>query len=115
VHLRTLGVTIIFSVELPSLFSPTIDLPAHISGIADVVDNLLFLRYVELQSQLYRLISIIKMRESGYDSANREFRITDQGIDVAPTFNSAQAILMGMARPVTGEEHTRPFGEGGQQ
>ena len=55
------------------------------------------------------------MRESGYDSAIREFRITDQGIDVAPTFNSAQAILTGMARPVTGEEHTRPFGEGGQQ
>ena len=57
----------------------------------------------------YRLISIIKMRESGYDAAIREFRITDRGIDVAPTFTSAQAILTGVARPAATVISTPPF------
>jgi len=39
----------------------------------------------------------MKMRESGYDPAIREFRIIDSGIEVAPTFASAEAILTGIA------------------
>lgn len=94
-------VTTICSVEMPNLFSPTVELPAVLDGAAALADNLIFLRYVELESQLYRLLSVMKMRESGYDSAIREFRITDQGMDVAATFASAQAILTGIARPGT--------------
>ncbi len=108
-ELQAQEITTICSVELPALFSPTLELPTAISGVADRADNLLFLRYVELESQLYRLISILKMRESGYDAAIREFRITDQGIDVAPTFASAQAILTGVARPTSREERTTSF------
>ena len=108
-ELQALEVTTICSVELPALFSPTLELPMAISGIADLADDLLFLRYVELESHLYRLISILKMRESGYDPAIREFRITEQGIDVAPTFASAQAILTGVAMPGSREEQSTPF------
>ena len=109
IQLQELEVTAICSIELPALFSPTLELPAPLTGVADGAHNLIFLRYVELQSQLYRLISILKMRESGYESAIREFRITDQGIDVASTFNSAQAILTGVALPVTRQERNTPF------
>jgi circadian clock protein KaiC len=65
---------------------------------AAYVENIILLRYVELRSQLYRLISVMKMRESQYDSGIREFSITDQGILVADTFASAEAILTGHAR-----------------
>jgi circadian clock protein KaiC len=108
-ELQALKVTTMCSVELPALFSPTLELPMAISGIADLADNLLFLRYVELESQLYRLLSILKMRESGYDPAIREFRITAQGIDVASTFASAQAILTGVALPRSRKEQIQPF------
>jgi circadian clock protein KaiC len=97
-NLRIRNVTVVCSVELPDLFSPTITLPAPISGTTTLVENILLLRYVELRSQLYRLISIMKMRDTGYDPAIREFRIQDQGIEVASTFASAQAILTGIAR-----------------
>ncbi|HEY0093926.1 MAG TPA: circadian clock protein KaiC, partial [Archangium sp.] len=43
--------------------------------------------------------SILKMRESDYVPALREFSISTQGIDVAETFESAEAILSGQARP----------------
>lgn len=94
--LRAMGVTTMMALELGDLFSPTITNP--ITGISPVMDNIIFLRYVELRAQLHRLISILKTRESDYESAIREFRITPAGIDVASTFESAEAILTGVAR-----------------
>jgi circadian clock protein KaiC len=70
--------------------------------LASVVETVVALRYVELRSQLYRLLSILKMRESRYDTSIREFRIGDGGIEVAESFRSAEAILSGQARVVPG-------------
>ena len=56
------------------------------------------LRQVELRSQLFRLLSILKVRSSDYDSAIREFQISRRGIEVAATFESADDILTGVAR-----------------
>jgi circadian clock protein KaiC len=66
--------------------------------LANVVETVILLRYVELGSQLHRLISIMKMRESRYDTSLREFRITDGSLEVAASFESAEAILTGHAR-----------------
>lgn len=95
-ELRALGVTTLFLIELSDIWAPTISSPVKV--ISAIADNLIFMRYVELRSQLYRLISILKMRTSGYEPAIREFRITSQGIDVAASFDSAEAILTGVAR-----------------
>lgn len=94
-ELRFLGVTTLFSEEL-ELFQEDIDAP--IAGMSAMVENLILLRYVEYRAHLHRLISILKMRESGYDSALREFTISRTGIDVAETFHSAEAVLTGRAR-----------------
>jgi circadian clock protein KaiC len=83
--------------ETRGVFTREIDLP--IGGVSAVVHNIIFVRYVELRSQLYRLLSILKMRESGYDTTIREFTIGPEGIAVASTFESAEAILSGIARP----------------
>lgn len=97
-ELLAYDVTTCVTAELPDLFSDriTISIP-HMSAL---VDNVIFLRYVELHSQLYRLISIMKLRDSDYDPAIREFRISEKGISVASTFRSAEAILTGVARPL---------------
>ena len=98
IQLRSLGVTTVFSAEIVQLFGPEVELPAaYASG---TTDNILFLRYVELRSHLYRLISIMKMRDSAYETALREFVITEHGINVKETFESAEAILTGLARPI---------------
>ncbi len=92
-RLRTLGVTTLCSVELPDIFHPTNAVPELVYTATALVENVLFLRYVELNSQQYRLVSIIKMRESKYDSSVREFQITDRGINIETTFTSAEQIL----------------------
>jgi circadian clock protein KaiC len=92
---RTYDVTGLISEEL-ALFRPEIDMPNP--ELANVVETVILLRYTELRSQLYRLLSIMKMRESRYDTSIREFQITDDGIRVADSFASAEAILTGHAR-----------------
>jgi circadian clock protein KaiC len=62
------------------------------------VETVLLLRYVELRSQIYRLLSIMKMRESRYDTSLREFRIEPEGLDLAESFESAEVILSGHGR-----------------
>lgn len=101
-QLRTYDVTALISEEL-ALFRPEIDMPNP--ELANVVETVILLRYVELRSQLYRLISIMKMRESRYDTSIREFRITDDGLQVAESFESAEAILTGHARIAASEGH----------
>jgi circadian clock protein KaiC len=107
-ELRAREVTTMLLVEQPEVISPSVRLP--FAGHMGMFDNTLLLRHVELYSQLYRLISIINIRESGYDSSIREFQITATGIQVAKTFASAEAILTGVARPAPvtkTRQHTR--------
>jgi len=93
-ELRSVGVTTIVSDETSDFVGPQINLPR----ISAAAENVICLRHVELRSQLRRLVSVIKMREGNYDSSLREFSITDQGIELASTFESAEGILSGMAR-----------------
>ena len=94
-QLRSLDVTTVMTDEL-ELFHPELRLPTP--ELANVVESVLLLRYVELRSQIYRLISIMKMRESRYDTSLREFRISAEGVDVANSFESAESILSGQVR-----------------
>jgi len=98
-ELRGRGVTSVITAELRGWVGPAIEAP--LSGLTPLVDNVLFLRHVELRSQLHRLLSVLKHRESDYDASIREFTITDTGITVAATFESAEAVLSGVARLLT--------------
>jgi circadian clock protein KaiC len=92
------GVTTLFTLEVPDLLGSTIEVP--IDGVSALADNLLLLRHVELRSQLYRLISILKVRDRSYEGSIREFQISDRGVVVADTFDSAEQILTGAARTI---------------
>jgi circadian clock protein KaiC len=95
-ELRVLGVTTLYTSEMQDMFSSDVRLP--ISGISSLVENIFFLRFVELRSRVYRMLSVVKMRDSDYDSSLREFRITSRGIELADTFESAESLLTGDAR-----------------
>jgi hypothetical protein len=56
--------------------------PCAGGGISAVAETLVLLRYVELQSRLFRLISLFKVREGAFDPTIWQFVITDRGIVV---------------------------------
>ena len=100
-ELRVLNVTTFYTAETRNLIGAVIEGPTI--GLSTIAENLILLRYVEMRSQLRRLISIVKMRDSDFDSSLREFRITSTGIQLAHTFDSAEAILSGFPQ-LTSEE-----------
>ena len=100
-ELRSMGVTAIFSDET-DVFKEDIEMP--VKELAAVIENVIVLRFVELRSQLYRLVSILKARESSYDPSIRQFFIKDDGLVVADSFQSAESILSGRARVINGNQ-----------
>jgi circadian clock protein KaiC len=104
-ELLALGATTVLSAET-DLFRPEVRFP--LEGIAAAVDNIIFLRYVELHAQLRRLLSILKLREGAYDTSLREFRITERGFALEETFESAEMVMTGVAREAQVRDDGRP-------
>jgi circadian clock protein KaiC len=100
-ELRVLNVTTVYTAETRNLIGGVIEGPTI--GLSTIAENLILLRYVEIRSQLRRLISVVKVRDSDFDSSLREFHITANGIELAPTFDSAEAILSGFPQLTTEE------------
>jgi circadian clock protein KaiC len=79
VELRSANVDVLFTQELGVLQQTVGSQPYLTSAL---VENIVLLRYEEHDSRLRRLISILKMRESEYDTSTREFRISSAGLEV---------------------------------
>ncbi len=98
--LRALGVTTLHTLEMPTLVG--IDIRPPGSEISALAEAMVLLRYVELRSRLYRLISLSKVREGAFDPTIREFSITDTGVVVGKPFEGVEAVLDHAAREVAG-------------
>jgi circadian clock protein KaiC len=92
-ELRVLNVTTLYTAETRNLIGALIEGPTN--GLSTIAENLILLRYLEMRSQLRRLISVVKMRDSDFDPSLREFQITSAGFEVADTFDTAEAVLSG--------------------
>jgi len=95
-ELRALGATTLHTVEMPELIGADLRMP--VNGIPALAEVMVLLRYVELRSRLYRLVSLFKVREGAFDPTIREFAITDAGIVVGEPFEGVEAVLSGLAR-----------------
>jgi len=90
-ELRAQGVTTICTAEVMEIVGPTITVP--LQGLSDVTDNHIVLRFVESGASLYRILSILKVRDSAFDSDLRQLFFSARGIELAETSDSAKSIL----------------------
>jgi circadian clock protein KaiC len=93
-ELRALGVTTLHALEQQELSGPEVRFP--MAGLSSLGEVMVLLRYVELRSRRYRLISLLKVREGAFDPTIREFAIGDSGIVVGMPFDGAEG---GTGRP----------------
>jgi circadian clock protein KaiC len=107
--LRAEGVATLITAETPTVEETGLVVP--LPEAAGTLDNAILLRYVEPRSRLHRLISILRVHQSGFDPGVREFTITNHGIEVASTGASAESVLADVTRLPT--SHDR--GEGDHQ
>ena len=95
-ELRVLGVTTAYTLEVADITGPAIRAP--VDDLSSVAENMVLLRYFELRSRLYRLVSILKVRDSDFDSSLHQYVNTSDGLAIEATSDSAEAIIAGFAR-----------------
>lgn len=95
-ELRALDCTVMVTEETQKLFGPEVEI--RIPGLSALVDNIILLEYMDVGSELKRLISVVKQRGSGHDGNVRELCITNRGIELAADAQTARVILEGLYR-----------------
>jgi circadian clock protein KaiC len=94
--IRGYGLTGLVMRELSQVAGPELDFSD--SPLAVLGENLILLRYVEFRSELYRILSILKLRDSDHDRTIRQYEISTAGLRVLARLESAEGILSGIAR-----------------
>lgn len=96
-ELRARDVSVMLTWEMRDIFGAEISAPAP--DLSSIVDNLMLMRFVELDSQLRRMLSILKVRDSHHDPALHELLIGPQGITLRKAFEGACGVLSGTPVP----------------
>jgi circadian clock protein KaiC len=103
IQLRDMGVSTIFVKEVAKIAGPELDFSD--TPIAVTAENVVFFRHIELRGRIHRILSVLKMRESGYDPYMREFEIAPEGVRVLGALEAAEGLLTGVARVLPSAAH----------
>jgi circadian clock protein KaiC len=95
-HFRAVGVTPVMTMEVAELLG-TAQLTGH--GVSSIADNLIVLRYVEVDGHLERAVFVLKARGIGHTSELRRFVIDDHGAHVGERFQDLRGVLTGVPQP----------------
>ncbi|MCL4535495.1 MAG: AAA family ATPase [Bacteroidetes bacterium] len=87
------GITTLMTTEIPNVFVDFVISPLHVSFLAD---NVIILRYAEIESQLRRFLMVVKMRTSNHSLAITQFRITEKGVVVESPLTEYSGVLSGI-------------------
>lgn len=92
------GVGIVMTVEVMESFEE-IRLSPH--AISFLSQNIIFLRYVEIDARLRRMLAVIKMRSSAHSHELCEYEITSSGLRILRPLTGYEGVLTGIptARP----------------
>ena len=104
-YLRNMGATALFVNEIETV---TGEFRATELGISYLADDIVFLRYLELQGELRRAIGVLKKRLTGFESTLRELRITSSGVQLGKPLTSLRGILSGQPELVDGRRQAAP-------
>jgi circadian clock protein KaiC len=96
-ELRARGVTVFATWEMHDLFGSEVTSPA--SELSSIADNLMLMRFFEIQSELRRTLSILKVRDSFYDPSLLEVVIRDQAVDLRKVSRNAPSVASNSALP----------------
>jgi circadian clock protein KaiC len=93
-------VTTLMTREITQLFGSQLTIASR--GLSYIVDNVILLRYVELQSEIRRALAVLKIRGSDHDKRLRELILTNGTISIGSGFANLAGLMTGMPR-TTGE------------
>jgi circadian clock protein KaiC len=93
---RSGDATVLYTAESRNIVGERLEAPP--TGVSTVVDNLVVLRYAEMESRLRRLISVLKVRDSDFDPRVREAEITEVGLVIGSPIVGWENLIGGSTR-----------------
>ena len=101
-YLKNMGVTVILVNETHTISGGTFRVTEV--GLSYLADNLIFLRYIEINGQLHKAIGVLKKRVSDFERSLREFKITRYGIKVGEPLTQLRGILTGVPEIISNKD-----------
>ena len=95
--LTAMGITLFLTVELVDSY---IDLRFSPHGTAFLTDGILLQRYIELDGQIQRILSIIKLRGSQHSKELRLYEVTNEGLVIGTGLNGYEGLMSGTPRRI---------------
>ena len=92
-ELTAMGVTVLMTVEVSESLN---ELRLSPDVISFLTDDIVLQRYVEIEGQLKRMMTVVKMRRSGHSQDIRSYEITSSGLTVGETLKGYQGIISGI-------------------
>ncbi|MBI4133385.1 AAA family ATPase [Candidatus Uhrbacteria bacterium] len=91
------GITTLLIYEIRDIFGTISFVP---TGVSRLIDNVILLRYVELNGRIERFLTILKMRGSPHDNEIRAFEIRrGDGLFIKQRVTGVSGLMTGIARP----------------
>ncbi len=91
-YLKSMNVTFILINEVHDI---TGEFKVSEHGISYIADNIIFLRYLEVEGELRKAVGVLKKRLGNFEKTLRAFDITRYGIKVGRPLNELRGILSG--------------------
>jgi circadian clock protein KaiC len=90
--LTGIGITIMTTVEVGTSFTEMHFTP---HGISFLTDDIIMFRYVEIESQLRKIATVVKMRGGNHSKDIREYEITNTGLVIGATLPHYRHLITG--------------------
>jgi len=96
--LTGIGVTVVSTVEMEESFT---ELLFSTYSISFLTDDIIRLRYVEIEGQLCKALIVVKMRGGAHSSDIRRYVISPKGMEIGERLNGLDRVITGIPTPVT--------------
>ena len=111
-YLKTKGLSSLLLFEAPQLMGAVGSVTE--TGTSFLVDCILIMKPVEIESSMRKVLAILKLRGSDHDKNLREYKITSSGIVLGSPFSDYEGLMSGSPRKLTrmamaAERFSQPF------
>jgi quercetin dioxygenase-like cupin family protein len=90
--LKQAGATSVMTSSVPEAFG---EFKLSQSDVSILMDGIILLRMVEMESEIHKALSILKMRGSDFSKEIRAFGVTSSGIDLREKFAGREGVMRG--------------------
>ena len=96
--LTAIGITILSTLEMPETFT---ELSFSSYSISFLTDDIIRMRYVEIDGELCQIMMVVKMRRTAHSREIRKYWITTDGIVIGERLKNYVDLITGIPQPVS--------------